>query len=134
MADSSRSRPRARVAGLLLLPLLLSSCAVAGRRCENQELARRPAPDGAYDAVLYGRTCDGEATSTNVSLVFSGARVSEDIGNLFQAAGTPDTAAVAVRWEAPHRLVVRHPGEMVVLKREPRLREVAVRYESVSRP
>jgi len=121
---------RASVAALALLLPLLAACAVAGRRCENTELLRRPAPDGAYDAVLFGRTCDEQATSTNLSVVFEGARVSEDIGNLFQAAGAPDTTALSVAWAGARRLVVRYPAELTVLKRDTTFREVRVRYEA----
>jgi hypothetical protein len=133
--DTQRKRRSpATVGALFVLLPLLSSCAVVGRRCENVEVMRRSAPDQAYDAVLYSRTCDEEATSSNISLVSGGARVSEDIGNVFQAAGAPDTSAIRLLWEAPRRLVVQHPEGLAVLKREPALRAVAVRYETAPDP
>jgi hypothetical protein len=97
--------------------------------CGNAERARVGSPDGRWDAVVFTRQCGAStAPSTEVAVVRRGV-MPDGGGNAFVAGGDPD---VAVWWDGPAALTVRHaPGEVVV--REPDVSGVRVTFLAAER-
>jgi hypothetical protein len=78
-----------------------------GGLCGNQELRRRTSPDSKLDVVVFQRDC-GATTgySTQVTIVPSGAKLPNEIGNVLVLDNNP---GIDVQWTSAERLTVAIP-------------------------
>jgi hypothetical protein len=106
--------------------------------CGNQLLRSVPAPDGRVQAVIFSRSC-GATTgfSTQVSLIPSKKSLANESGNVLTAdsdhgrapSGEGGGPQIAIVWEAPDRLVIRHHPAARLFHQARRVGDVTVRYE-----
>ena len=101
--------------------------------CQNRVIDQAVAPGGRLKAVVYERRCEHPpALSTQVALLPAEERLPDAPGNVF-AAGSggqlPTTASfVTVAWTAPTKLSVSVARGAAVMKVEPKVGGVDVKF------
>jgi hypothetical protein len=117
--------------------LFLFSVACDGGDCENETIREEATADRSRRAVVFHRSCGGNAGfSTHVTLVAGDAALPDSVGNTFIANTNQGTApagphggpAIAVRWVATDTLEVRYHPHARVFVSTPRVGDVEIRY------
>lgn len=95
-------------------------------RCVVEEQRRLPAPDGAFDLVVFSRDC-GATTTTNTqaALVPPGEEVPFDAASFVSIAAAAD---LAPRWDEEGRIEIVLPPDVEIYRQDDGVAGVAVRY------
>jgi hypothetical protein len=100
--------------------VLLSASALLGcsqRACKNDVIFGMPAPDGAFIAFVFHRSCAGSsAVSTQVSIIASRDSLRNETGNVLVV---PDLQPIKISWRSPKQLLVSHFRDPIYQRTQP---------------
>lgn len=95
-------------------------------RCVVEEQRRLPAPDGAFDLVVFSRDCGATTTAnTQAALVPPGEKVPFDAASFVSIAAAAD---LAPRWDEEGRIEIVLPPDVEIYRQDDGVAGVAVRY------
>ena|SRR5215831_7990811 len=80
---------------------------MVGDRCANSVSDQSPSPGGAYEAIVFDRSCGpGKNASTQVSVLPHGQSLSGTVANAYRYGHhTP----IRVEWDSPNLLSIHYP-------------------------
>lgn len=113
------------LAQLAVLALLAGCDSRALDYCENSLREYYAAPGGARQAVVFDRSCGRSPSTTNLSVLPSGASIPDTTGNAYAMEGTE---VLGVEWSGPTQLTVTAPARASVVKRDTLVDGVTLRY------
>lgn len=116
--------------GVLTLVLVLAASGFLLLRsfgkamCGNEIFQEAPFPDNSCKAVVFQPDC-GATTgfSTQVSILGTNAKLSNEAGNILIMDGHPDWTEVQVSWEADDLLIISHNNGYEIFSRKPTFRK-----------
>ncbi|MCI0351046.1 MAG: hypothetical protein L0Z53_16595 [Acidobacteriales bacterium] len=119
---------------LFSVALLLGVSFLTACDCENTVVREGQSPEATRKAVVFERYCganDGRPFTTQVSIVNVNASLPWGEANAFTARHDGiNPVNVSIEWESEDTLLIRHPQDTRVLKKENRVGRTAVRYVS----
>ena len=121
----------------VMLALGLSACSSV--ECTTGDMTRVPAPDGQHEAVVFGRRCDDNQPSTQVSIIKPGETVGWLRGNIVatdanfgKAAMRPDGGPVVrAEWRDTKTLVLHIAEHTRMFRQREQLGDITIQYEGI---
>ena len=95
--------------GVLALALFIGAVSQLTRPCQNTIVREVLSNDGTLKATIFRRECFGEATMGGVSVMERMNYMVRGSGNVLRFPGS-DIENIAVRWERPRTLIIKHPA------------------------
>ena len=126
-----------QLAAAMSMTLTLAGCSSV--ECTTGDLTRVVAPDGQHEAVVFGRRCDDNQPSTQVSIVKPGETVGWLRGNIVatdanfgKAAMRPDGGPVVrAEWRDARTLVLHVAEHTRMFRQREQLGDITIQYEGI---
>ena len=125
---------------LLLTPLLLAAC--TNVECTTGDATRTVSPDGQHEALVFGRTCEGNQPTTQVSILKPGEQAGRLRGNIVATDGNFGKAAlrpdggpvVEAQWKDDKTLVLHIAQNTRMFRQRKKLGDITIHYEPIVAP
>jgi hypothetical protein len=93
--------------------------------CENSLREHHPAPGGTHQVAIFDRSCGRSPSTTNLSVLHTGASIPDEPGNAYSVEGA---VVVGVEWTGPAELTVIAPNGARSVKQDTLVDGVRLRY------